>query len=108
MRRLLATCFILLFFGIGLFKKSAEIVELVLPEDAVEGEPVGGLLHGRDGETAHPDAAGFFLLDEAGVLEDVEVLEDGGHGDFVRPSEFSDGGVSALQSGEDGSTGWVA
>ena len=91
-----------------MFKKSAEVVELVLPEDAVEGEPVCGLLHGRDGETAHPDAAGFFLLNEAGVFENVEVLEDSRHGDFVGASEFSDGGVSALQSGEDGSTGWVA
>jgi len=82
-----------------LFKKSAEIVELVLPEDAVEGEPVGGLLHWAYGETAHADTAGFFLLDEAGLLEDVEVFEDGGHGDVVRARELGDGGVSALQSG---------
>ncbi len=87
MRRRLATCFVLLFFGflgIGLFEESAEIVELVLPEDAIEGEPVGGLLHWSYGETAHADAAGFFLLDEAGLFENVEVLEDGGHGDVVR------------------------
>ena len=84
MRRLLATCFVLLFFGIGLLKKLAEVVELVLPENAVEGEPVGGLLHGGDGETAHADTTGFFLLDEAGLLEHVEVLEDGGHRDVVR------------------------
>ena len=108
MRRRLATCFVLLFFGIGLFEKFAEVVELVLPEDAVEGEPVGGLLHGSHGETAHADTAGFFLLDEAGLLEDVEVLEDGGHGDVVRAGQFGDGGVSALKGGEDGSTGGVA
>ncbi len=74
MRRRLATCFALLFFGIGLFQKFAEVVELVLPEDAVEGEPVGGLLHGSYGETAHADTTSFFLLDEAGLFEDVEVL----------------------------------
>src|SRR5207249_2248215 len=83
MRRRLATCFALLFFGIGLFQKFAEVVELVLPEDAVEGEPVGGLLHGSYGETAHADTTSFFLLDEAGLFEDVEVLLDGGHGNAV-------------------------
>ena len=35
MRLRLATCFALL-FGIGLFQKFAEVIELVLPEDAVE------------------------------------------------------------------------
>ena len=111
MRRLLATCCVLLFvvfFGIGLFEKSAEVVELVLPEDAVEGKPVGGLLHGRDGETAHADAASFFLLDEAGLFENVEVLKDGGHRDTVGACQFGDGGVAALQCGEDGSTRRVA
>jgi len=108
MRRRLATCFVLLFFGIGLFEKSAEVVELVLPEDAIEGEPVGGLPHGRNGEAAHADTAGFFLLDEAGLLKYVEVLEDGWQGDVVRAREFGDGGVSALQGGEDGSTRGVA
>ena len=108
MRRRLATCFVLLFFGIGLFKKFAEIVELVVPEDAVEGEPVGGLLHGCDGEAAHADTACFFLLDEACLLEHAKVLEDGGHGDIVRAREFGNGCVSALQRGEDGSAGRVA
>jgi hypothetical protein len=87
---------------------SAERIELVLPEDTVEGEPVGGLLHGSYGETAHADAAGFFLFDEACALEDVEMLEDGGHGDVVGTGEFGDGGVAALEGGEDGSTSWVA
>jgi len=96
------------FFGIGLFEKSAKVVELVLPEDAVEGKPVGGLLHGRDGETAHADATSFFLLDEAGLFENVEVLKDGGHGDAVGAREFGNGGVAPLERGEDGSTGWVA
>jgi hypothetical protein len=52
--------------------------------DSVEGEPVGGLLHGGYGETAHADTAGFLLLDEACLLKDAEVLEDGGHGNVVR------------------------
>jgi len=91
-----------------LFEESAEVVELVLPEDAIEGEPVGGLLHGGYGEAAHTDTAGFFLLDEAGLLEHVEVFEDCGHGDVVRARELCDGGVSALQGCEDGSTRGVA
>jgi hypothetical protein len=91
-----------------LFEKSAEVVELVLPEDAIEGEPVGGLPHGRNGEAAHADAAGLFLLDEAGLLEHFEVLEDGRQRDVVRTREFRDGGVSALQGGKDGSTRRVA
>ena len=87
MQRWLATYFVLLFFSflrIGLLEESAEVVELVFPEDAVEGEPVGGLLHGGYGETAHADTAGFFLLDETCLLEDVEVLENSRHGDVVR------------------------
>src|SRR5277367_5154153 len=100
MRLRLATYVVLLFIGIGTFEKFAETVELVLPEDAVEGEPVGGLLHGGDGETAHADAAGFFLFDEAGLLEHVEVFENGGHGDVVRARQFGDGGVTALEGGE--------
>jgi hypothetical protein len=111
MRRRFATCFVLLFFGflrIGLFKESAEVVELVLPEDAVEVEPVGGLLHGSDGETAHADTAGFFLFDEAGLFEYAQVFEDGGHGDVVWAREFGDGGVSALQGSEDGPAGGIA
>ena len=108
MRWRLATCFVLLFFGIGLFEKSAEVIELVFPKDAIEGEPVGGLLHGRDSEAAHANTAGFFLLDEASLLEYVEVLEDGRHGDLVRAREFGNGGPSALQGGKDGSTRRVA
>jgi len=60
-------------------KEFAESVELVLPEDSVEGEPVGGLSHGGDGETARANTAGFCLLDETGLLQNVEVFEDGGH-----------------------------
>src|SRR5277367_2564286 len=108
MRRRLATCFVLLFVGIGLFEKSAEVVELVLPEDAVEGEPVGGLLHWAHGKTTHTDTAGFFLFDETRPLEHVKMLEDGGHGDVVRACEFRDRGVSALQGGEDGPTRGIA
>src|ERR1700751_6083406 len=108
MRRLLATCFVLLFFGISLLKKFAEVVELVFPEDAVEGEPVGRLLHGRDGETARADTTCFFLLDEAGLFEDVEVFEDGRHGDAVRACEFGNGGVASLERGEDGPTRGIA
>jgi len=73
-----------------LFQESAEIVELVLPEDSIEGEPVCGLLHGSYRETAHADTAGFFLLDETSLFENVEMLEDGGHGDVMRSGEFSD------------------
>ena len=91
-----------------MFEESAEIVELVLPEDSIEGEPVGGLLHGGYGKTAHADAASFFLLDEAGLFEDVKMLEDGGHGDGVWTGQFGDRGVSALQGGEDGPTRGVA
>ena len=67
-----------------MFQESAEIVELVLPEDAVDGEPVCGLLHWTYGKAAHADPTGFLLLDEAGVFENVKVLEDGRHGDVVR------------------------
>ena len=92
----------------GLVEKSFERVELVLPEDAIEGEPVRGLLHGRDGETAHADAADFLLRDEAGLLEHAEVLHDGGHGDFVGANEFCDGGLAALESGQDAAARRVA
>ena len=103
MQRRLATCFVLLFlgiFGIGLLEESPEVVELVLPENAVHGEPVGGFLHGGNGETAHANAAGFSLLNEASLFEDMEVFEDGRHGDVVRASELSNRGLSPLKRGE--------
>jgi hypothetical protein len=93
---------------IGLIEKFFERVELILPEDAVEGEPVGGLLHGRDGETAHADATYFLLGDEASLLEYAEVLHDGGHRDLVWANEFGDRGLAALESGQDAATRWVA
>ena len=96
------------FLLLGLVEKSFERVELVLPEDAIEGEPIGGLPHRRDGETAHADAADFLLRDEACLFQHAEVLHDGGHGDFMGANEFSDGGVAALESGQDASTRGVA
>jgi hypothetical protein len=93
---------------LGLVEKFLERVELVLPEDAVEGEPVGGLLHGRDGEAAHADAAYFLLGDEACLFENCEVLHDGRHGDFVGADEFCDGGVSALEGSQDAAARGVA
>ncbi len=92
----------------GLVEKFFERVELVLPEDAVEGEPVGGLLHGRDGEAAHADAADLLLRDEARLFEHAEVLHDGGHGDFVGAYEFSDGSLAPLESGQDAAARGVA
>ena len=92
----------------GLIEKFFERVELVLPEDAVEGEPVGGLLHGRDGKAAHADTADLLLGDEACLFEHAEVLHDGRHGDFMGANEFCDGGLAALESGQDATARWVA
>jgi hypothetical protein len=93
---------------LGLGEKFFERVELVLPEDAVEGEPIDGLLHGGDGEAAHADAADFLLRDEARLFENGKVLHDGRHGDFVGADEFGDGGLAALKSGQDAAARGVA
>jgi len=80
-----------------LIEKFFEGVELILPEDAIEREPVGGRLHGSDGKPAHADTAYLFLRDEAGLLEYAQMFQDGRHGDFVGTGEFGDRGLASLE-----------
>jgi hypothetical protein len=75
---------------VRLVEKFSELVELILPEDAIDGEPVRGLLQWRDVEAAHASAADLLLGDEAGTIEDVEVFENGGHGDGMGTRELGD------------------
>ncbi len=77
-------------------------------KDPVEGKPVGGVLERSDGEAAHADAADLLLRDETGFFEDAQVLHDRGHGDGVRTGEFGDGGLTALESGQDAAARGVA
>jgi hypothetical protein len=100
------TCFSLL--GVRLVEKFFELFELVLPEDAIDGEPVGGLLERRDVEAAYAGATDLLLGDEARALEYVEVFEDRWHRDGVRAGELGDGCRAALESAEDAAAGGVA
>jgi hypothetical protein len=64
-------------FSLGLRKIAIESVELALPEDAVLGDPVCGLLHGLRGEPAMAYAADFVLRDESRLFENAQMLHHG-------------------------------
>jgi hypothetical protein len=50
----------------------------LFPEHAVSAQPPFGSNERRGGEAASADAAGFLRAENAGVLEDVDVLQERG------------------------------
>jgi hypothetical protein len=81
--------------------------KLVFPEHAVLRDPLFGGFQRLGRELALADASGLFLGDEAGALEDAEVLHDCRQRHAVGPGEFGDGGLAEHKSGEDGAAGGI-
>jgi len=77
-----------------LAEETFEGIESALPEAAVLGNPVFGLLQGSWRELAETRAADLFLRDEAGVLKNADVLHDGGEGHAVGAGEVGKRGFA--------------
>jgi hypothetical protein len=53
------------------------------------------------------NAAVNFALEEAGGLEDAQMLGDGGEGEGERLGELGDGGFALREAGENGAAGGI-
>jgi hypothetical protein len=78
-----------------------EGIEPGCPELAVSGEPFACGLQGCGCQIALDDAAGLFARDEAGVFEDLEVLEKSGQRHVIRCRKLGDGPSAIQQLGKD-------
>lgn len=78
-----------------------EGIEALLPESAVELEPLRGVAQGPGIETDSMNASFHASRDQTGVLEDDEVLGDGVERDLVWLGDLRDGGVAEGQARED-------
>ena len=97
-----------LFFGRWILaEETFEGIESALPEAAVLGNPVFGVLEGSWREPAEAGAADFLLRDEAGVLEDADVLHHSGQGHAVRAGKVGHRGFAEHEGSEDGAAGGV-
>jgi len=65
------------------------------------------MLQGGGSELAEARAADFLLRDESGLLEDADVLHDGGKGHAMRAGEVGHGGFAEHERSEDGAAGGV-
>src|SRR5262249_38825880 len=76
-------------------------------EPAVLLEPVDGGLQRCRVEPARTPLGVASRRDEAGVLEDAQVLRHGAHRHLERFRELGDAGIALCEPGEDGSSGGV-
>jgi hypothetical protein len=97
-----------LFFGRWILaEETFEGIESAFPEAAVLGDPVFGLLQGSGCKMAEARASDFLLRDEAGVLEDADVLHHGGEGHAMWAGEVGHGGFAEHEGGEYGAASGV-
>jgi hypothetical protein len=94
-------------FFLGGFEISRQGVELVLPEDAIVLDPAGGVFHGLGSEAAAVDAAVDFAAQQAGALQDAQMLGHGRERDVEGRGELGDCSFAEGQAGEDGSAGGI-
>lgn len=92
----------MLLFLPGLGEVTIESVESALPELAVARDPGGsfGQRRGLEAAATHPPV--LLGLDEAGPLEDVDVLEDRRQRHGERPRELAHGGLGLREPDQDG------
>ncbi len=84
-----------------------EAIEALLPDDSIFFDPIGDLLERGGLEAAGAPLSFAAAGDEAGALEDFEVLGDGGHAHVEGGGEFGDGGFAGDEAGEDGAAGGI-
>src|SRR5260370_20855516 len=76
-----------------------EAIEAVLPEPAVVIDPAGDLLERRGIEAARTPLCIAAACDQAGLLEDFQVLRDRRHADVERVGELRDPVVTRREPG---------
>jgi len=93
--------------GFEFLQKAVEPIEGGLPEFAVLFEPLTGFGEWGGGEAAGAALGVAVAGDEAGALEDFEVLGDGGlgHGEWL--GQLVHRGFSQGEAGEDGAASGV-
>jgi hypothetical protein len=92
---------------LGFFQELGQGIELLLPETLLTLNPLRGMLHRLRHEPATSDATVLLLAQEAGTLEDAEMLRDGGQRHIERLCKLADRGVSLGQPCQYGPPGGV-
>ena len=93
--------------GFQFVEKGVQAPEVALPKLAVALQPFGGSREGLGFEAAWAALCVAAAGNQAGALEDLEVLGDGGlaHGEGL--GELGDGGLAGGEACEDGATGGI-
>ena len=84
-----------------LIEQRVEALEVGFPDAAVLLEPFGGVSDRLGFEAAGASLGVATSRDEAGTLEDFEVLRDGGLGHGKGFDQLVDGGIAGGEAGED-------
>src|SRR6266508_2666483 len=84
-----------------------QAIEAVLPELAIPLDPVGGLLEALRLEPAGPPLRIAAARDEAGALEDFQVLRDGRKRHVEGPGQLGDGGLTFREPRQDRAPGRI-
>jgi hypothetical protein len=92
-------------FGAG--EELAEAVQAAFPGGAAVIEPLAGGGEAGGFEAAGADASFLFGADELGVLEDLEVLDDGGEGEVKGFGEARDRHGAVTEALQEGAAGGV-
>src|SRR6266853_2253258 len=98
---LLALNFLRLVLALQFLKVGTELVEALLPVAPVVLYPVGDVLERIRLEPARPPLRLAAALDQAGALEDLEVLGDGRKADVEGLGQFQDRGFTRGEARED-------
>lgn len=88
-------------------QQDLETGELLVPEAAVEGNPLGGIAQRRRLQAAAADAAGLAGFDQPGVDQHAQVLGDRRQRHRMRLGERGHRLLAARQISEDGATGRI-
>src|SRR5579863_7553735 len=91
-----------LLLGLQLLQIGCQSIQALFPEDAIFLQPIGGAFEGGGFEAARTELRVAAAGDEAGVLQDFEMLGDGGQAHVERFGEFCDRGLSGREAREDG------
>lgn len=86
---------------------SGEGVKLTLPEAPVAFDPFRGGPHGLRNDGAAPQPSVLRAREEPGILQNPEVLRDGGERDVERPGQLGHRGFSPRQSRQNAPPGGI-